>query len=103
MTESDAAGEDRNGPSPRQRRRPRLRRATLGGACRRLTVVSFAALCLAVAVVGGVAVVAESISTWTWYFRMERTVALATPLVVGLLAVTLGGAMGSVMFTDDWD
>ena len=79
----------------------RLRGMTLGGACRRLTMVSFAALCLSVAAVGGVAVVAESVSTWTWYFRMERAVALATPLVVGLLAVTLGGALGSVMLTDD--
>ena len=76
---------------------------TLGGAFRRLTVVSFVALCLAVAVVGGVAVVAESINTWTWYFRMERAIALGTPLVLGLLAVTLGGAMGSMVFTRDWD
>ena len=81
----------------------RVRGVTLGGACRRLTLVSFAALCLAVAAVGGVAVVAESISTWTWYFRMERAVALGTPLVLGLAAVTLGGAMGSVILTDDWE
>ena len=81
----------------------RVRGATLGDACRRLTLVSFAALCLAVAAVGGVAVVAESISTWTWYFRMERAVAFGTPLVLGLAAVTLGGAMGSVMLTDDWE
>ena len=81
----------------------RVRGMTLGGVFRRLTMVSFAALCLAVAVVGGVAVVAESISTWSWYFRMERAVALATPLVLGLVAVTLGGAMGSMVFTRDWD
>ncbi len=81
----------------------RLQEVTLGGVFRRLSLVSFAALCLAVAAVGGVAVVAESLSTWSWYFRMERAVALATPLVVGLVAVTLGAAMGSVIFTDDWD
>ena len=81
----------------------RVRGTTLGGAFRRLTVVSFAALCLAVAVVGGVAVVAESINTWTWYFRMEQAMALGTPLVLGLVAVTLGGAMGSMVFTREWD
>ena len=81
----------------------RVRRTTLGDAFRRLTVVSFVALCLAVAVVGGVAVVAESVNTWAWYFRMERALALGTPLVIGLAAVTLGGAMGSVVFTRDWD
>lgn len=95
MTERDVPGDGRGGLADR------FRGATLGGAFRGLTVASFAALCLVVAVVGGVAVVAESVNTWTWYFRMERAVAMATPLTVGLLAVTLGGAVGSVMLTEN--
>ena len=96
MTESGAEG-------GRTSLTERARGLTLGDAFRRLTVVSFAALCLAVAVVGVVAVVAESVNTWTWYFRMERAMALGTPLVIGLVAVTLGGAMGSMVFTRDWE
>ena len=96
MTESGPNGRGRTALADR------VRATTLGGVCRRLTLISFAALCVAVAVVGGVAVVAESISTWTWYFRMEQTVALATPVVGGLLVISLGGAMASVMFTRDW-
>jgi hypothetical protein len=64
---------------------------------RALTVACFAGLCLVVVGVGGVAVVAESMNTWVWYFRMEQVIAVGTPVVLGLLGLTLVSAIGFVV------
>lgn len=42
-----------------------------------------------VAAVGAVAVVAELNETWTWYFFMERTITVATPLTLGLVGLSV--------------
>jgi hypothetical protein len=62
-----------------------------------LTVGCFAGLCLVVIGVGSVAVVAESIHTWEWYFRMEQVIAAGTPVVLGLLCLALASAIGFVV------
>lgn len=71
----------------------------LAAVLRGATLVSFAGLCLVVAVVGAVAVLAELQNTWRWYFRMEQTIALATPIVLGLLGLALASTLGLVVFT----
>ena len=68
----------------------------LARVCRAGTVLSATALCLVVAAVGVVAFVAELHATWTWYFRMERTIATATPLAMWLLAASLAFLFGTV-------
>lgn len=54
-----------------------------------LTLVSGVALCLVVAGVGAVAVGAEFRQDWTAYHTMEQAMALATPVAVGLLGLTV--------------
>lgn len=62
-----------------------------------LALGSVGALCLVVAGVGAVAVVSELAGTWDYYFLMERTVALATPVATALLGATvLAGAVAVV-------
>lgn len=57
-------------------------------------VASVGALCLLVAGVGAVAVFAESYATWNWYFVMEQSIALATPVTMWLLGAALAGLVG---------
>lgn len=64
---------------------------------RMLTVACFVGLCLVVIGVGSVAVVAESMNTWVWYFRMERAITAGTPVVLGLLGLTLVSAIGFIV------
>ena len=56
----------------------------------------FGALGLVVLGVGAVAMVAELGNTWTYYFMLERTVALATPVTTALLALALLVGLGAV-------
>jgi hypothetical protein len=71
---------------------------------RALTVACFAGLCLVVVGVGSIAVLAESMNTWIWYFRMEHVIAAGTPVVLGLLGLTLVSAIGFVVvFPTDTD
>lgn len=51
--------------------------------------LSFGALALIVAGVGGVAVVAEWRGDWSSYFFMERTVAAVTPFAMVLAAIVV--------------
>lgn len=51
--------------------------------------LSFGALAFVLAVVGGVAIVAEWRGDWESYFFMERTVAAVTPLATVLAALAL--------------
>ena len=64
---------------------------------RTLMIVCFAGLCLVVIGVGSVAVVAESMNTWIWYFRMEKIITAGTPVVLGLLGLTLVSTIGFVL------
>lgn len=52
-------------------------------------VAVVALVCLVVAAVGAVALVAELNETWDWYFLMERTIALATPITLALVALSV--------------
>lgn len=63
---------------------------------RRLTVASFGGLCLSVLAVAVVAMVAEAHQTWEWYFRMEQTMSLLTPVTLALLGLTVVCAFGLV-------
>ena len=56
----------------------------------------FGALALVVLGVGAVAMVAEFVNTWTYYFLLERTVALATPVTTALLALAVLVGLGAV-------
>lgn len=67
------------------------------GVARAVTVASTAALVLVVMAVGAVAVYAEARKTWTWYFHMERAIETATPIVVGLVVVSLFAFFGFVL------
>ncbi len=64
--------------------------------CRVGTVLSATALLLVVALVGLVAFVAEMHATWTWYFRMERTISAATPVAMWLLGSSFVFLFGTV-------
>ncbi|MFB6123927.1 MAG: hypothetical protein ABEJ78_10775 [Haloferacaceae archaeon] len=59
-----------------------LRLASLG---------AFGGLVAVVAAVAVVAMVAEAFATWQWYFRMERAIAVARPLVPALFVLSLAG------------
>lgn len=54
-----------------------------------LALAVFGALGLVVMTVGAVALVAEYVHTWDYFFLMERTVAAATPVVSGLLVAAV--------------
>lgn len=62
-----------------------------------LTLGFVGALCLVVAGVGAVAVVAELVGVWRYYLLMERTIALATPVATVLLAATILAGLGTVI------
>jgi hypothetical protein len=66
---------------------------------RTLTVACFVSLCLAVIGVGSIAVIAESINIWVWYFRMEQIIATVTPVVLGLFCLALASAIGFVVIS----
>ncbi|WP_254536046.1 hypothetical protein [Halomarina litorea] len=70
-------------------------------AVRWAAVASVGALCLLVAGVGAVAMVAEYNATWDWYFLMERAVAFATPAAMWLLAAVLVGLVGLTVVARD--
>lgn len=53
------------------------------------TVAAVSLTALVVAAVGVVAFVAELQKTWEWYFLMERTIALATPVALVLVSVSV--------------
>lgn len=63
------------------------------------TATSVVGLCAVVALVGVVGVVAQLAGTWTWLFRFEQSAAASVPLVLGLAAVSLVGAVGTVVLT----
>jgi uncharacterized membrane protein len=65
-------------------------------AIRGVTALSVVGLALVVLGVGVVAFLAELAKTWTWYFRMEQAMALATPVVLVLLVVSIVGGVGVV-------
>lgn len=71
----------------------RPRPATL---VRGLTVLSVSGLLLVVLGVATVAMLAEFAKTWRWYFRMERAIAVATPIALLLLGLSVGGMLGIV-------
>lgn len=54
------------------------------------------ALTLVVIGVGAVAMAAELLNTWDYYFLMERTVAAATGVVLALLAAAVLVGFGAV-------
>lgn len=62
-----------------------------------LAVGSVLLLTLLVAAVGTVAVLAESVGTWTSLFFMERTLAVAVPAVKWLLVFSLLASIGFVI------
>lgn len=64
-----------------------------------LAVVSFSSLCLLVAAAGGVAIWAETTSTWRSFFLMERTMAMAVPATKGLVATSVAAGVGLVVRT----
>lgn len=53
------------------------------------TVVAVGLVTLLIAAVGTIAFVAEINETWEWYFLMERAIALATPLVLVLVGLSV--------------
>ncbi|MFB6101448.1 MAG: hypothetical protein ABEJ73_02670 [Haloplanus sp.] len=63
---------------------------------RGLTVLSVGGLLLVVLGAAIVAVLAEFAKTWQWYFRMEQAMALAAPVTVVLLGLSLIGLLGVV-------
>ncbi|MFB6302831.1 MAG: hypothetical protein ABEH78_08230 [Haloferacaceae archaeon] len=62
-----------------------------------LALGSVGGLCLLVASVGAVAVVAELAGLWRYYFLMERTIAVATPIALVLLGATFFSGLGAVL------
>jgi hypothetical protein len=70
---------------------PRLARLFRG-----LTLVSVGGLVLVVLGAATVAVLAEFAKTWRWYFRMEQAMALAAPMTLTLLCLSLVGLAGVV-------
>jgi hypothetical protein len=58
--------------------------------------VSLLGLLLSIAAVAVVAVGAESVQTWGWYFRMEQAMALATPLALGFAGSSLAAGFALV-------
>ncbi|MFB6157137.1 MAG: hypothetical protein ABEJ34_04785 [Haloferacaceae archaeon] len=72
------------------------RRFDLADLLRSVAVLSTAGLLVVVLGLATVAVVAEFNRTWTWYFRMERAMAVAEPATVLLLALAAIGYFGTV-------
>ncbi|QLG61399.1 hypothetical protein [Halorarum salinum] len=66
-----------------------MRSPRVASLARGFAALSFLGLVLSVSAVAVVAVGAESVQTWTWYFRMERAMALGTPLVLAFAACSL--------------
>lgn len=62
-----------------------------------LALGSTGVLCLVVAGVGAVAVVAELVGTWNYYLLMERTIAIATPVATALLGLAVLAGVGAVV------
>lgn len=56
----------------------------------------FGALCLVVLGVGAVALVAEFVNTWEYYFMMEQAVAFATPVTKALAVAAFLVGLGAV-------
>jgi hypothetical protein len=52
-------------------------------------VLAVSLVALVVAAVGAVALVAELNATWGWYFLMERSIALAAPITLALLGLSV--------------
>jgi len=67
---------------------------------RGLTLLSVGGLVLVVLGAATVAVLAEFAKTWRWYFRMEQAMALATPVTLVLLGLSLVGLIGVVALAD---
>lgn len=85
----------RNAGSQRRVRRA-VRRAI------RVAPLVFAGLLLAVvAGVGVVGALAETQQTWRWYFRMEQTVAAATPVALWLTGATIASLFGAVLLAGE--
>jgi hypothetical protein len=70
---------------------PRLARLFRG-----LTLFSVGGLVVVVLGAATVAVLAEFAKTWRWYFRMEQAMALAAPMTLTLLCLSLVGLAGVV-------
>lgn len=68
--------------------------------CRGLTLLSVGSLLLVVLGAATVAILAEFAKTWRWYFRMEQAMAVATPVTLALLALSLVGLAGMVALAD---
>jgi len=81
----------------RDRRALRDLRALAADPVGALALGSAGALCLVVAGVGAVAVVAELVGTWNYYLVMERAVALAAPVATALLGVAVLAGAGAVV------
>ncbi|MFB6195998.1 MAG: hypothetical protein ABEI80_07480 [Haloplanus sp.] len=71
-------------------------RLHLAALVRGVTVLSMGGLVFVVLGAATIAVLAEFTRTWRWYFLMERAMALATPVAVTLLGVSLAGMLGVV-------
>jgi hypothetical protein len=67
---------------------------------RGLTLLSVGSLVLVVLGAATVAILAEFAKTWRWYFRMEQAMAIATPVTLVLLALSLVGLIGMVVLAD---
>jgi hypothetical protein len=67
---------------------------------RGLAVFSIGGLLLVVLGAATVAVFAEFVKTWRWYFRMEQAMALATPATLVLLVLSVVGLAGTVALAD---
>jgi hypothetical protein len=52
-------------------------------------VLAVSLVALVVAAVGAITLVAELNATWGWYFLMERSIALATPVTLVLLGLSV--------------
>ena len=66
-----------------------MRRPGVGTLVRGFAAASIIGLLLSVLGVAVVAVSAESVQTWDWYFRMEQAMALGTPVVLAFAACSL--------------
>lgn len=73
-----------------------VRRALSG-----LLVVSTGGLLVMVLSVGILAIGAELVGSWAWFFRMERTTAAVAPVSTGLLIVAICSALALVVTTTD--
>lgn len=67
---------------------------------RGLTLLSVGSLVLVILGAATVAILAEFAKTWRWYFRMEQAMAIATPVTLVLLTLSLVGLIGMVVLAD---